>query len=58
LPLAVDGMPPQTAPAEPLGASTDVVLTELLGLSAEELDGLHARGVIRSEEGAGGRNAT
>jgi hypothetical protein len=28
------------------------VLGELLGLSAEDLAGLHARGVIRSEEGA------
>ncbi|HEY2300817.1 MAG TPA: CoA transferase [Acidimicrobiales bacterium] len=52
MPIAVRGRPAETAPAEPLGASTDAVLGELLGLSGEDLAGLHARGVIRSEEGA------
>lgn len=53
MPIAVNGQPPQTSPAEPLGASTDAVLTELLGLTADDLQHLHASGVIRSEEGAG-----
>jgi crotonobetainyl-CoA:carnitine CoA-transferase CaiB-like acyl-CoA transferase len=51
MPIPVDGKPPETAPAEPLGASTDAVLADLLGLTELELEGLHARGVIRSEEG-------
>jgi formyl-CoA transferase len=51
MPLLVDGCPPP-APAEPLGASTDAVLAELLGLRPDQLGDLHARGVIRSEEGA------
>jgi crotonobetainyl-CoA:carnitine CoA-transferase CaiB-like acyl-CoA transferase len=52
MPIAVNGKPAETAPAEPLGASTDVVLADLLGLTADDLAGLHARGVIHSEEGA------
>ena len=35
-----------TRPAEPLGASTDAVLGELLGLGEAELRGLHERGTI------------
>jgi formyl-CoA transferase len=30
----------------PLGADTDAVLTELLGLTAEQVDGLRSRGVL------------
>jgi crotonobetainyl-CoA:carnitine CoA-transferase CaiB-like acyl-CoA transferase len=44
------GAAPRLAPAEPLGASTDAVLADLLGLGADELGDLHVRGVIRSEE--------
>jgi crotonobetainyl-CoA:carnitine CoA-transferase CaiB-like acyl-CoA transferase len=53
MPIAVNGSPPETAPAEPLGASTDAVLSDLLGLTADQLAALHARGVIHSEEGSG-----
>ncbi len=53
LPLSI-GEPPRASPAEPLGAGTDAVLAALLGLGPERLAELHARGVIRSEEGAGG----
>jgi CoA:oxalate CoA-transferase len=52
MPIAVNGRPAETAPAEPLGASTDAVLADLLGLTADDLRGLHTRGVIHSEEGA------
>jgi hypothetical protein len=51
MPLSV-GAEPQAAPAEPLGASTDAVLADLVGLGPDELDDLHARRVIRSEEAA------
>jgi crotonobetainyl-CoA:carnitine CoA-transferase CaiB-like acyl-CoA transferase len=51
MPVGV-GEPAPAAPAEPLGASTDAVLGELLGLGPDELRDLHARGVVRSEEGA------
>jgi crotonobetainyl-CoA:carnitine CoA-transferase CaiB-like acyl-CoA transferase len=53
LPVALDGIPVELPPAEPLGASTDRVLTDLLGLTAPELDGLHERGVVRSADADG-----
>lgn len=46
LPLRLSDFPVAPAPAETLGASTDAVLTALLGLTPEELDGLRARRVI------------
>jgi crotonobetainyl-CoA:carnitine CoA-transferase CaiB-like acyl-CoA transferase len=46
LPLRLSAFTPAPAPAETLGASTDQVLAELLGLTPAELDGLRARGVI------------
>jgi CoA:oxalate CoA-transferase len=56
MPIAVNGRPAETTPAEPLGASTDAVLADLLGLTAADLEGLHARGVIHSEEGGNQNN--
>ena len=37
---------------QPLGADTDAVLTELLGLTTEQLQKLHAQGVIGGSPGA------
>jgi CoA:oxalate CoA-transferase len=38
--------PIEPVPSPPLGADTDTVLTELLGVSSEELAALHARGAL------------
>jgi crotonobetainyl-CoA:carnitine CoA-transferase CaiB-like acyl-CoA transferase len=46
LPIRLSAFTAAPAPAETLGASTDQVLSELLGLSQTELDGLRARRVI------------
>jgi crotonobetainyl-CoA:carnitine CoA-transferase CaiB-like acyl-CoA transferase len=46
LPVALSRAPRDLPPAEPLGASTDAVLRELLGLGDAELEKLHAAGVI------------
>jgi len=46
LPIRLSAHTAAPAPAETLGASTDAVLTEFLGLSASDLDGLRARRVI------------
>ena len=46
LPIRLSAFTPAPAPAETLGASTDDVLSERLGLTPAELDGLRARRVI------------
>jgi crotonobetainyl-CoA:carnitine CoA-transferase CaiB-like acyl-CoA transferase len=46
LPIAFDGRAGQLAPAEVLGASTDAVLSDWLGLDAPELERLRAAGAI------------
>jgi formyl-CoA transferase len=46
LPIRLSAFTPAPAPAETLGASTDQVLSELLGLTPSELDGLRSRRVI------------
>jgi CoA:oxalate CoA-transferase len=46
LPIRLSGYPASPAPAETLGASTDAVLSDLAGLSAESIDDLRQRGVI------------
>jgi 2-methylfumaryl-CoA isomerase len=46
-PIAVDGMlPEEPRPAPELGAHTDEVLAELLGLSGTEIGRLHDRGLV------------
>jgi formyl-CoA transferase len=45
LPIAFEGRAERLAPAEQLGASTDAVLAAI-GVSATELETLHAKGVI------------
>ena len=51
MPLPADMVVP-TSPAEPLGAGTDAVLADLLGLGPDEIAGLHERGVVRSTHDA------
>jgi crotonobetainyl-CoA:carnitine CoA-transferase CaiB-like acyl-CoA transferase len=46
LPIRLSAFTAAPAPAETLGASTDQVLSELLGLTPSELDGLRSRRVI------------
>ena len=46
LPIRLSGYTAGPAPAETLGASTDEVLTNLLGLTPDDLEGLRARRVI------------
>ena len=46
LPIRLSAFNAIPAPAETLGASTDDVLSEFLGLTPSELDGLRARRVI------------
>ena len=46
LPIRLSAFSGAPAPAETLGASTDRVLSEFLGLTPSELDGLRARRVI------------
>jgi CoA:oxalate CoA-transferase len=46
LPVRMSGHPVTPPPAETLGASTRSVLSDLLGLSPDEVDGLADRGVI------------
>lgn len=46
LPVVVDGHAPVTAPTEPLGASTDEVLTGLLGRSEDQVQALRHDGVV------------
>ncbi len=46
LPMRLSGYPAAPEPAETLGASTRAVLSDLLGLSPDEVDGLAERGVI------------
>jgi crotonobetainyl-CoA:carnitine CoA-transferase CaiB-like acyl-CoA transferase len=46
LPIRLSAFSAAPAPAETLGASTDDVLSEFLGLTPSELDGLRARRVI------------
>lgn len=53
LPIAFEGRAARLAPAELLGTSTDVVLTEWLGLDATELDRLRAAGVVGTSHAAG-----
>lgn len=52
-PVRYDGAaPPVRLPPQPLGAQTRAVLDEL-GLSAERIDDLAARGIVRCLEGSG-----
>jgi crotonobetainyl-CoA:carnitine CoA-transferase CaiB-like acyl-CoA transferase len=44
--MRLSGYPAAPEPAETLGASTRAVLSDLLGLSPDEVDGLAERGVI------------
>jgi len=46
LPIRLSAFTPTPAPAETLGASTDQVLSEFLGLTPSELNGLRSRRVI------------
>jgi crotonobetainyl-CoA:carnitine CoA-transferase CaiB-like acyl-CoA transferase len=46
LPIRFSRATGETTPAEPLGASTDAVLHELLGLDAAEIDALRADGTF------------
>ena len=46
LPIRLSAFSAVPAPAETLGASTDQVLSEFLGLTPSELDDLRARRVI------------
>jgi len=45
-PIKIDGARPRYAPAAPLGADTDELLHELLGLSHVEIERLRERGAI------------
>lgn len=49
LPFKLSRAHGELRPAEPLGASTGAVLSELLGLGEDELAGLRERGVIEGE---------
>jgi crotonobetainyl-CoA:carnitine CoA-transferase CaiB-like acyl-CoA transferase len=46
LPMRLSRASTETAPAEPLGASTDAVLRDLLGLDDGTVEGLRAKGVL------------
>jgi len=45
-PIKIDGAPPQYAPAPPLGADTDAVLRDWLGMTNAEIEALRTDGAV------------
>lgn len=49
LPIRIDGVSATGSPAEPLGASTDAVLAEILGYNADAIAALRAEGIVGAD---------